>query len=117
MPEDERVPLPGDGDSFSSNIDDWSYHSCHETATCPTERMLLEEMLVMRPYQIDPNDRACAGRIEQLQQSISAYEGAERALPWIPQHRGSLRSTGRRRMGDRTGDVPSEHGDSNVRMG
>ena len=87
MADNGDGPQPGGYGSTSSDIVACPYRSRHETETCPTERMLLGEMFITRPYQIGPCDRECSERIGRLHHPISAYEEADRVRPWDPQQR------------------------------
>ena len=55
-------------------------------------RVLLGELIRLRPYQSDPNGPACVSRIEQMQSPIASYEQAGAVRDWNPQPRTSARS-------------------------
>ena len=79
------------GDS-GSVLAPWAYRSFQETDSCPPHRPMLEEILRLQPYQSDPNDPACAARIEHLRASIEAYEEVDAVPEWNPRTGTSIRS-------------------------
>ena len=76
----KSIPSSGESDFHA-----WFYHSSPETSTVPTQQRPLGADRIMRHYQIGPNDRARAERVEILRESIAAYEEAKRARPRNPQ--------------------------------
>ena len=64
--------LPAEGaEDIGPDLDAWSRRSYPENDTCPSQRALLNDLLQLSPYQIDPIDQSCADRIERLQESIA----------------------------------------------
>ena len=99
----------GAGDDRVSELADRPYRSSHETDNYPPRPVFLLELLAMRHYQIYPNDRACAERIERLQAQIAAYDRAEASTPWSPPRRTSAVSVSPNRMATSTFSTLSDH--------
>ena len=95
--ETEGGLLPTDYVSSGREPEQRSNRAYPETDTCPSQKTVLNALLIRRIYLIDPNDRACAERIERLRESIAAYGRAESVTRWNPHPRSSQPSAAQRR--------------------
>ena len=71
---------PEEQSDGESSLSLWPMGSEPETEVMPTPQRLLGALLILRPYQTDPNDPACQARIDRLREEISRREREENAI-------------------------------------